>query len=91
MFGCVLGSFNSIKVRLKLFNALGYGVDSLFQFHKGAIETARRGSVRPLFPHFQFHKGAIETEHLREAGLAFESFNSIKVGQRIFPVGNTVC
>ena len=56
--------FNSIKVRLRLKPLSdSYSVESLFQFHKGAIKT--KESITTLFSRntFQFHKGAIKTRN----------------------------
>ena len=56
-----MASFNSIKVRLihlTLFLCDSYHV---FQFHKGAINTAGRLVAQGALRQFQFHKGAINT------------------------------
>ena len=58
------GSFNSIKVRLKLWYLENRTVRSVeFQFHKGTIKTdlGRKGFCRRT--KFQFHKGTIKTKH----------------------------
>ena len=57
-------SFNSIKVRLKQCFPVSEVIVILFQFHKGAIETARGQQREAGEPVFQFHKGAIETVSL---------------------------
>ena len=63
-----LRHFNSIKVRLEQISLYYRTYKNLFQFHKGAIRTARLVPV--LFPPsgFQFHKGAIRTEKMLYCG-----------------------
>ena len=52
---------------------------SIFQFHKGAIETEEHLPVMSFDNRFQFHKGAIETVRVQTGIAAITTFNSIKV------------
>ena len=71
--------FNSIKVRLEP-STLAYHISTApFQFHKGAIRTARLLVLIDLFQKFQFHKGAIRTRVSVSEQIENFHFNSIKV------------
>ena len=57
-----LHNFNSIKVRLKLYDRINIIIfQTLFQFHKGTIKTSDILAVPSPLDVFQFHKGTIKT------------------------------
>ena len=53
--------FNSIKVRLKLYEQVQHEPTLLFQFHKGTIKTVSLTFLANWYVSFQFHKGTIKT------------------------------
>ena len=54
-------SFNSIKVRLRLYAAELRDRQAKFQFHKGTIKTMSTDQEQRVAKLFQFHKGTIKT------------------------------
>ena len=54
-------NFNSTKVRLKPLHSSNFGVNLLFQFHKGSIKTEGSRTIPNQLLLFQFHKGSIKT------------------------------
>ena len=56
-------NFNSIKVQLEPADYPIPELDSIFQFHKGAIRTQQPNVDVSDVPSFQFHKGAIRTKN----------------------------
>ena len=72
--------FNSIKVRLIQYSHLiEQSHCSMFQFHKGSINTMCFRTYEVLESWFQFHKGSINTAAAPSGFGALRCFNSIKV------------
>ena len=63
--------FNSIKVRLELWDQAKNAEQQTFQFHKGAIRTPRWSWHKLHTQTFQFHKGAIRTFQISNIRLLY--------------------